>query len=306
MTPTLTHPEAEDLGRFIEGTLDEPARTAVVEHVADCDDCRIIVVDASEFFAKEQPASLAEEQAAAQPSAGGRWWMAAAAAVAIAVGGVWFVDARRDRLEPLKEADTKLPSRLVDGRLNGFGYHPPKKKLRGSGESESTDPGVYEVEAKADEVLERSGNNSTTQHAQGVALLMKVEAQLSEHTESQDSEARQDLVNQRNEAVAKLRAAADGEPDNVAFKSDLATALIATGDAKNIKLAADICSQLVQRNPPPPEALFNQAIAFQLSGRVLDAIAAYQRYSKVDPSSPWANEASDRARSLQEELKPLP
>jgi anti-sigma factor ChrR (cupin superfamily) len=43
---TLTHPDAEDLGRFIEGTLDEPAaRTVVIDHVADCDECRIIIAD---------------------------------------------------------------------------------------------------------------------------------------------------------------------------------------------------------------------------------------------------------------------
>ena len=49
MTLLLAHPDAEDLGRFVEGTLDDPERAAIVEHIADCDDCRILVVDAAEF-----------------------------------------------------------------------------------------------------------------------------------------------------------------------------------------------------------------------------------------------------------------
>jgi hypothetical protein len=42
---TPAHPDAEDLGRFIECTIDEPTLTDIVEHIADCDDCRIVVAD---------------------------------------------------------------------------------------------------------------------------------------------------------------------------------------------------------------------------------------------------------------------
>ena len=49
MTMLLAHPESENLARFVEGTLDEPERAAIVQHIADCDDCRILVVDAAEF-----------------------------------------------------------------------------------------------------------------------------------------------------------------------------------------------------------------------------------------------------------------
>jgi tetratricopeptide (TPR) repeat protein len=295
MTTTLTHPAAEDLGRFIEGTLGEPERAAVVEHVADCDDCRIIVVDATEFFAKEHPVSQSNA----------RWWMAAAAAVAIAVAGVWLVDARRDPLAPVREASTKLQSRLVAARLSGFAYA-PTHTMRGP--SETIDLAAYQVAAKADEVLQQRGDNSRMLHAKGVALLLKVEAELPELTanNAQDNEAREELVKQRNEAVAKLQAAADREPDNAAFQSDLAAALIATGDAKNINLAADICNRLVQRTSPSLEALFNRATALDLARKTPDAIAAYQSYLKADSKSEWAKEARDRVSSLQEELKPLP
>jgi hypothetical protein len=298
MTTTLTHPAAEDIGRFIEGTLDEPGRAAMVAHIADCDECRIIVVDATEFFAKEH---LIDDHPIPQHNVNGRWWMAAAAAVAIAIGGVWIVGVRRDPLAPVREASTKLQSRLVAARLSGFGYV-PKNTMRGPGES--TDLAAYQVVAKADEVLQQHGENSKMRHAKGVALLLKVEAELPEYGENnaQDNEAREELVKQRNEAVANLQAAAAREPDNAAFESDLAAALIATGDAKNINLAAEICNRLVQRPSPSLEALFNRAIALEVAGKTPDAIAAYQRYLKADSKSEWAKEARDRVENLRGSL----
>jgi len=55
------------LGRFVEGTLGEHERKAIVAHIADCDECRIVVVDAAEFV---EPAIVHSER---------RWWMSAAA-----------------------------------------------------------------------------------------------------------------------------------------------------------------------------------------------------------------------------------
>ncbi len=299
MTTPLTHPPAEDLGCFIEGTLDDEARAAVVEHLADCDDCRITVVDATAFV---DPAAFDEDLVVKQSPAGGRWWMAAAAAIAIAVGGVWLVDARRDPLAPVMEASSKLQSRLVAARLSGFGYVAPKSTMRGP--SEGIDLEAYQVAAKADEVLQRRGDDSRMLHAKGVALLLKVEAELPEYNENnaQDNELRDGLVKQRNEAVAKLQMAADREPDNAAFQSDLAAALIATGDVKNIKLAADICSRVVKRNPRSLEALFNKAKALDLAGQTQGAIAAYQSYLDVDSKSDWAKEARDRKEYLRGNL----
>jgi len=43
MTMTLAHPAAEDLGRFVEGTLDDAGRAAVVTHIADCDEFSILL-----------------------------------------------------------------------------------------------------------------------------------------------------------------------------------------------------------------------------------------------------------------------
>jgi hypothetical protein len=55
VTLLLAHPEAEDLGRFVEGTLADHERAAIVDHIADCDDCRMLIVDAAEFI---EPANV--------------------------------------------------------------------------------------------------------------------------------------------------------------------------------------------------------------------------------------------------------
>lgn len=42
---SVSHPPDEQLAAFIEGGLPPDERTAVVQHVADCGDCREVVTD---------------------------------------------------------------------------------------------------------------------------------------------------------------------------------------------------------------------------------------------------------------------
>src|SRR6266404_5939083 len=113
MTMTLAHPPAEDLGRFIEGTLDDAARAAVVEHIADCNDCRIIVVDTTSFG----------EESAAKPRVATGRWMAIAASVVMIVGAATLIwNAQRHPLAKLAATYAELKFRPVEGRLSGFPY----------------------------------------------------------------------------------------------------------------------------------------------------------------------------------------
>jgi tetratricopeptide (TPR) repeat protein len=306
MTMTLTHPPAEDLGCFIEGTLDDQARAAVVEHLADCDDCRITVVDAVEFA---EPAAFDEKVAVKQSSAGGRWWMAAAAAIAIAIGAMWFVDSRHDPRAKMIEASTHLNARLIAARLSGFGYLAPKSRLRGA--SGSTDPAALEVELAADDVLNRGGNDARMQNAKGVAQLLYYEAQLAERdadTTDEGRAERQKLVDQRNAAIPMLASAAKGAPDKAAYLSDLAVALIAKGDRQSLQKAVDVCNHALSIDSNSADALFNRAKARELMAQTqaeqTEAINAYKSYLKVDPSSPWAKEARERVKTLNDDLLP--
>ena len=294
MTTTLTHPPAEDLGCFIEGTLDDEARAAVVEHLADCDDCRMTMVDALAF---DDPAAFDEDPIVKPRPASGRWWAAAAAAIAIAVGGMWLVDARSDPEAPLIEASVGLPSRQVEARLNGFQYV-GLHRMRGG--DQETGTATFRLEGEVQKVLELHGNSAKTLHARGVAHLLaaglkKVDPQASDAQRQEDAA---EIKSERAKAIESLSAAVGGAPNNVKYQSDLAAALIETGDSENLKLAVGACDQAINIDPGSREALFNRAIALR-NLRDERATAAFRNYLKVDPSSPWAEEAKQQIDLLK-------
>ena len=305
MTMTLAHPPAEDLGRFVEGTLDDAGRTTIIAHIADCDECRILVVDAAEFE---------EESVPAKHGAGTPWWWTIAAAVAILLGTTLFVNTRRDSLEailkppsewivrtyyfvlrpfvvskvtedplgPAKEAASKLSSRSVEARLDGFSYVRRNNMRGGQGESD-LDLAELQLEAETFKVLEEKGNEPRTLHAKGVAELLKPKAVLLE----------------RKAAVTYLQLATEREPDNASYASDFAGGLIAIGDTPSLQHAITVCDSALRIDRAYAPALFNRAKAFELLGQSDEAISAYKRYLSVDPSSPWATEAHERISFLK-------
>jgi tetratricopeptide (TPR) repeat protein len=289
MTMTLAHPPAEDLGRFIEGTLDDAGRAAIIEHIADCDECRIIVVDTTAFG----------DESAAKPRVTSGRWLAIAASIVLVLGvGAFVWNARRDPLPPVIEAYAGVPSRLIESRLSGSQYV-RLHSMRG-GEQE-TDPATLRLQSEIGKVLELQGNNAKALHALGVARLLsasleKVDPRASEEERRNYAEG---IEMERAKAVQDLRAAATAAPDNARYQSDLAAALIATGGAGNLNLAVAACNQAIKIDPRSPEALFNQAKAFQLLGRNPEAIAAYQRYLALDSSSGWADEAKQQIDFLK-------
>lgn len=281
MTMLLAHPTDEDLGRFVEGRLDEKERADVVNHIADCDECRVMVVDATAF---------AEESAAATRGSGGRSWLALAASIAIVVGGVFTWHTLRDPLIPVIEATAHLSSRPVEGRLSGFAYL-KRNSMRGA-EQDETDLDELKLQDKVAKVLERRGDDPRMLHAKGVSLLVSAAAKGNE---------RDQIVAQRKEALALLESAVRQAPNDPNYLSDLAAALIASGDPASLQRAVDVSNRALQINPRSAEALFNRAKALALLDSP-EAVNAYKRYLTVDPSSPWA----DEVRTNIETLQPLP
>jgi len=272
----LAHPEAENLGRFVEGTLDEPERAAIVQHIADCDDCRMLVVDAAEFI---EPAKTESH----------KWWMGiAAAAVLVAVIGTLTYHQRRDPEVPLIETSSHLRARLTEERLAGFSYG-ALNRMRGSREND--DPAGWRLDEEIGKVLERRGDNAKTLHARGIAHLLAA----SRATETDEIKA------ERTDSVAALKAAVDRAPDNAAYQTDLAAALLVTGNQTNRDLALSHLKKALAIDRRNPEALFNQAIALRDSDPKA-AIAAFKSYLAVDSSSQWAKEARQNLENLQDGL----
>lgn len=315
MTLLLAHPEAEDLGRFVEGTLDDPERAVIVDHIADCDDCRMLVVDAAEFESQSVPETHKWGVA--------RWLAIAAAAVFVVMLGTFshheyrenaagrkidFVDdaahfvtdcldtaigdgewllrkltpgsASADPLEKVEKAYGKLEYRPLDARLSGFPYV-MRRTTRG-GNGEDADVNTLILQGEAADVVELHGHDPETLHARGIGQL---------------------LAGSVDESIAPLQEAATREPKDVKYQSDLAAALIAAARGDHVKLESALaaCDRALRIDPNSPDALFNRAVALQALGRP-DAVAAYDRYLAVDPNSPWAAEA----KSHRDLLRGLP
>jgi hypothetical protein len=264
MTMTLAHPAAEDLGRFVEGTLDDAGRTAVVEHIADCDECRIVVVDASAFE---------QESVAGTDGFSWNWWHAAAAAIAVVVA-VSFYTGHRDRLGKLAATSADLSFRPTEGRLNRFPYRPFKARTRGGENPESQESQEsWKLGEPAADILERKSDDAETLHEQGVAHL---------------------VLGERPDAIKAIAAATQKAPNEATYWSDLAVAQIASGDAAHALESADRALKL---HPGLPDALFNRALALQALGNH-EAASAYERYIRIDPNSQWSEDARKRVADL--------
>jgi hypothetical protein len=277
MTMLLAHPDAEDLGRFIEGTLDDAGRASIVDHIADCDECRVMVVDATEL---NEPAHTADR----------RRWLATAAAIAIVLGGVFTWYRMRDPATPVIEATAHLRWRPVDARLSGFIYR-ERPHFRGGSDQEETDPAESQLYIEVAKVMDLQGDDPRTLHAKGIALLVTAELN------TKPSQ----IVAQRKEAVDLLESAARRERNNVSYQSDLAGALIATGD---LVRAIEVTDRALQIDARSAEALFNRAKAFESLNQPEKAISAYKAYLAVDSSTKWAKEAKGHLEWLQSSLSP--
>jgi hypothetical protein len=264
MTMTLVHPAAEDLGRFVEGTLDDAARAAVVEHIADCDECRVMVVNAT----------AVGETDVAMTTPALTWWLSVAAAVVVFIAvGAFIWNARRDPLAPLAASYRVLKSRPIEARLSGFPYA-PRSVMRGP--ADQTDLEHFQMEGAASGILELHGDDPKTLHAKGIANL---------------------VVGNRSEGIAQLGSAASKDSHNARYWSDLAAAQLSNQDAVHALTSADRSLAL---DANLAEALFNRSLAAQELHRP-DAVAAYRNYLAHDSSSLWAAEARQRIELLRTE-----
>jgi tetratricopeptide (TPR) repeat protein len=258
----LAHPEAEDLGRFVEGTLEDPERAAIVDHLADCDDCRILVVDAAEFV---EPAKTDSHS---------NWWrgIAAALILVVAIGALTYHQFR-DLEGDVKKDYARVLNRPLEARLSGYPYV-PRHNLRGNRDDES-DIQLDIMKGKAADLMELHGTDAKTLHARGIGFLL--------------------ADDDKKKSIGPLQAAAERDPNNAKYQSDLAAALIAAGNPQSA-LAA--CDRALRIDPRSPDALFNRAVALDALQRP-EALQAYERYLAVDSTSPWADE-------VRKHIEPLP
>jgi hypothetical protein len=266
------HPTDETLAAFLDGRLDKNQRRAVIEHLAECGECRTFVNDISDIKAMDE----AEGNVVPMPARGGGW-RAAVASLAVAAGLVvvfradiqrWTVGATDEQVAAL---GAKLETRPSEGRLSiDMPYKKPRRVDRG-GESTPEPILVDGVPSDVHTVLSNLYDAKRRDpHKLGLTCLMAM---------------------RYNEAIPYLEEAAQTSDE---AKIDLAAALIGRGRDADL----DRAIKLSQGNTP--RELWNRAAALDRRNDK-EAMKAWEAYLRVDsdPASEWANEARRKIADLK-------
>lgn len=269
-TKTMTNcPDNERLAAFIDGRLRGEERTAVLAHIADCADCREIVMAADEIASGE-----AHEENVVRGRFKPRMIVPAAAAAAIVA--VLFLGPFRDNdMEKMAKAAAKLDERVTVARFSADFPYRSQPTLRRGEEGEPH----YEVGKVAAEVAARAEKkqNAGNLHAAGVAYLLLGPTY-------------------RDRAVKALEAANAKNPLNAAVLNDLSAAYIADGNYERALQTASESAALKKTEA----AAWNRALSLRYLGRTDQEKAAWQHYLQLDPDSEWAKEAREHLADLAE------
>lgn len=286
---TNEHLSDELLAAFADGRLGADERQLAIRHLALCDDCNAVFQTVAE--AQELGEIAAPAPNVVRPRFGAwRAFVPAAIAAAAAVAVVLSPPAqeridimRTGGMAKMAKAANSDKERVVASRLSGgFEHRPLVRTYRGPSDGGGEED--YAVQAAAGDVLERADSSTSLKDIRAAAI-----AHL--------------LLKHRDEAVAKFEQAlaATKNPDARLF-SDAAAAYVersrytgSTADAARAKALADRAWSMQQT----PEAAWNRAYARELLEQKDEAIAAWNEYLKLDPSSAWAHEARERVADLQ-------
>lgn len=285
---TTRCPEAETLAAFVDDRLDAPERRTVIAHIADCAECRDVVLTADDLCAEEAAEDApGGSEVRRFPRRTGWGVIAVAAAAALALV---FLQPIRERLsEPagvraLVAASEALDYRPTDARLaGGFPHRPVQQRMRGSADDPGDGFQAVALNVQADTIDGKGPARSlaaayllTGEHARAVATL---EAELRKSTEAAD--------------VASAVAASRDQKLLV----DLSAAYLArgswNGDAGDLARALAVAER-AWRLERTPEAAWNRAAAAEHLERDAEAVRAWNDYLALDSSSPWAAEARAR------------
>jgi tetratricopeptide (TPR) repeat protein len=267
-----TCPPPEVLGAYIEGKVDAPTRIAVQRHVVDCPECVFVIAEASRYLASDDADAEEETEDAKQT-----WpWSAgiAAAVGLVCVLTAWFIAVARDPLHDLRRAAAAVPTRPIEGRLDGFSYSPYRSPRSNAVREDAV------LRIRAERIVRLAGSDARTWHARAVAAL---------------------VLGKNAAAVAMLERAALLAPHEARYRSDLAAALIAAapnGDVAKLRAAVRAAERATALEPSLAAAHFNRAVALQHLDAYDTAAQAYDRYLALDPNSPWSAEVRERRTLL--------
>lgn len=266
-----THPTPEVIASMAEGSLARAEIAPLLEHIAECPDCRMELHAASLTIAEEK----------AKPN---RWWLAVAAAAAIlaVISVIWF--RQMQSRSPLETLAAAMPTsvRVIEPRLSGgFAWAPYRGALRGG--DAATDAQKLKLGGAAGSVIEEAQRDRSApmQHAAGIAYV---------------------LIEKPKEGVERLRRAAEASPHDANLWSDLAAAqfvdALQSQQPSMLPQALASADRALAIDPKNAAALFNRALILERLGLFGQARAAWERSLAADAKSEWANEARKHLHDL--------
>jgi tetratricopeptide (TPR) repeat protein len=289
------HPEAERLAEYADGVLDAGARGAVEQHLADCADCRAVVMETMAFLESNLAIPASATPPIVVPFRARRWvrgvaiGLAAAATLVLAirvaqpqwVDGLFGPRGDRPELQELIAAVANEPTRPVEGRLSGgFNYAPPPMVVRGG-----VNPGLENLGLVAAVAARRSAVDANPSgenlHALGVAQV---------------------LAGKPDEALATFADAARLLPRNAPLQSDVSTAYLATANARPDREAAEkalaAADLALTIEPGLVAALFNRALAAERIASPTVAADAWKAFISAESDRNWKDEAQKHLAAL--------
>jgi tetratricopeptide (TPR) repeat protein len=278
--------EPETLAAFMDGRLEPHERAAVEAHLAECEDCYEMWMEATQPFVRQEVG----ESAGLAPATRSTWtpWRTA---IGIAAGILLIAVVSRKLVFPTDEVKSEREvtalAKVVEsarpsaGRLSSpFGYAPARSASRGD-QTTTVSPAVRQRTTELRVIASRT-RSATTLRGAGIALLVE---------------------GSTDAAIDSLESALQEDSARVDIQIDLAAAyvdrFVRLGDRQDAQRSVDHSTAVLQQQPGSLPALFNRAIGFEGLGRTDDAIADWVRYLQLDSSSGWAEEARTHLRKLR-------
>ena len=266
-----TCPSLETIGAFVDGRFKDREREVIADHLATCETCYFVFSEA----ARTQVTETAIPEPQPIPAWRRMRWqytagLAAAAMIVLAVNVFVPFGASGDERALNQLVAAVGTERTVESRLTGGFAHAPVRAVRGSNDI-NLSPDVRIAIAEIEKQYS----------AKPVAATAAI------------------ISGDTNQAILILEAQSRLRPNDAGILSDLSAAYLARArsadDASSALAAAD---RALAIDRLMPEALFNRALALQMSSRTGDARIAWQAYLAVDDRSGWADEARAHLRIL--------
>lgn len=270
-----TCPSLETIGAFVDGRFKDREREVVADHLASCEACYFVFSEAARTRVSAQPGAEIRTFTPRRMTWPVMTGLAAAASIVLALN-VWGpLGGDRDQ-RALDQLVTAVGTeRTFEARLTGgFAYAPVRGPVRGSDYATHLSPDVRIAIA---EIEKQQG----ARHRAATAAL---------------------IAGDPNRAIGILEAAAQSASTDAKILSDLAAAYLVraerTRDTEAASRALAMANRALEIERLMPEALYNRALALQMSGLTEDARLAWQAYLTIDDRSGWADDARARLRIL--------